>query len=253
MDNLATTHAICGAIEKNDVDTFKQLLGHNDDEIINNAMIFIKLPQHRLDHITHCPFLLCAEYHRYEMLQYLLNIPGIDINQKDTNGHNALMKIVWSKNFDNLTNQLNCAMLFLSNANFNVNSVDIYRNTVFMWALTDNTRYAIVKAMLKRSEIDVNFHGDMGNTAIMFASTSSINVRLMLRNANVHINTTNHRGDTALHVFSRVKSNIHCIRQLLNHPDINVNIVNNRNTTALSETLVFDKFFTHAMLIHGRL
>jgi hypothetical protein len=251
MDNTKTLF-LCYAIENDYFETFVVLIGESDYEISKNAMRFINESNIGDSDVDLSPFLLCAKYGRYEMLQYLLNIPGVDVNQRDVRERNALAHII----FANPNNGTFCAKLFLSNALFNINTLI---KTALMHAVTKESQFEIVKLLLKYEEIEVSVpSGTFVNTALICASRSciTVNMRLLLRHQKVFVNETNWRAQTALLAFVDgydSERDLLSARQLLNQPNINVNYVYERNSSANSMTFDREQFLTHAMLTHGRI
>jgi ankyrin repeat protein len=249
------THSICNAIRMNDYKSFVQHIGDSEDEITHNAMIYITSTG---PYIHLSPYLLCAKYGRYEMLQYLLNIPTINMNQHDASGtrSNALM-IVLCHNVGSASNAINCAKLLLSNLLFNVNAVDGFHRTALMLAADNEKQYRLLKVLLKRNDTDVNVCDAFGSTALDCAVMVQIplNLRLLLRHPKVLLNEINNVGNTPLLLFvsgTCSESDCLCARQLLDHPELHANYMNGRNMTASSVTLLRDKFIAHAMIMHGR-
>ncbi len=256
MPNKKHYHLIFDAIAENDFVTFVQLLGTNYAENAENAMRFIKDVNSVNDT---SPFLLCAKYCRYYMLKYLINIPGININQTDSNGHNALGNIILSQNTTNLKYSLRCAKLLLNNSVFNVNTLNNFNSSVLILAASDPKQYEILKLLLKHRPTSVSLTDSNGNTSLMCASMQlhALNVRLLLRHSNkITINHTNDKGRTALYLctcYDTGEAGLQCARQLLYHADINVNRVKDKTTTAPALTLIRGKYLMNAMLMHGRI
>src|SRR5689334_20826150 len=88
-------YSIDAAIKENNFETFVQLLGATNQEQLRNADVNLRQPGARIT-----PFLHCATYGRYEMLEYMLNIPNMNVNQTDSRGRNALAEILYSHKID---------------------------------------------------------------------------------------------------------------------------------------------------------
>ncbi len=254
---------IFDAIVNDDFATFVQLLGMNDTEIAENAMRFIKnvnpvarKPGPAILHDS-SPYLLCAKYSRPEMLQYILNIPGINVNQQDANGNSGIENVIFSQKIYDRNSAIECAKLLISHHLFNVNAVDKFKSSALMSAARDGKHHEILKLLLKRKVIDVSLRDKYGFTALLRASLlmNSTNVRLLLQNTRVNVNETNNDSQTALILlayFYRNETGLQCARQLLNHDDIHVNFVIDNDITAQLITLQQNKYLLHAILSHGR-
>ncbi len=251
IDNK-TGDKIYNAIVKGDLKTFTKLVDKCGQQIANH---FFK---NVFADIDDSPFLLCATYGRYEMMQLLLHIPIIDVNQHGDYGFNALTNIIVSQQIKSSQNGINCAKLLLSHPLFQINSVDIYHRTSLSWAAGAEQQFEILKLLLKHKETDVNLQDRQGMTPIFFAPRKfrALNIRLLLRHPHVHVNAQNSCGDTLLIHFASYwqdESSLQFSRQLLNHPDINVHYVANTNNSAQSLTLHRQQYLIHAMLVHGRI
>jgi ankyrin repeat protein len=162
------------------------------------------------------------------MMQYLLNIPDVDVNQCDSQGNSALTLICGHESFP--------------------------------FASDEKRQFSIVKLLLKCDDIEVNHRGAGGRTALICAALwlRTRTMRLLLKHPRVLVNLTYgpHSDRTALLQFIYLFGNDNGVlgaRQLLNHPDINVNYVDNSGITVHSLTLNRCKFIMHALLNHGKI
>jgi hypothetical protein len=250
-------NSIRNAIKTNDVSTFVQLLGRSDSERASNAMCFINIPDFgALYKTARSPFLMCARYGRYEMLQFILNTPGIDINQQDAIGQNAVATVILSNKIRNTQNALKCAKLLLSNQSFNINAVDCHNRSAIMWTAADGKQYEMLKLLLKHNEIDIKLRGTSRETALFFAISRNcpIHVRHLLQHSTLVVQDASE--EASLHRFMRSfggECNLQCARQLLNYQNVNINYIDEQNTTAQSLTLDHRRYIAHALLIHGRI
>jgi ankyrin repeat protein len=269
---------IFDAIINDDYATFVHLLGRNEKEIAENAMRFNRNRQPvirvgKLNVYDLSPFLLCAKYGRHKMLEFLLNIPGININQQDSCGHNALaQRIVQTqiaqtnkrKQVIELKNTVICTKLLLSQPLFNVNAIDSLNRSALELAAKDEKQYKIVTLLLKR--INIWTHDKWGFTAIMRAAMhlNATNIRLLLRNAYPHpisymytyVNQTNQDSHTALLLFAYQdpgERGLQCARQLLTRGYVDVHYIGNRDANAMTITVERHKYLTQAMITHGRI
>src|SRR4051812_8672972 len=101
-DVISFAHLMFTAIEENNFDAFVQLLGETEEEKLANAQTILSnrtegeissKPEYLY---INTPFLLCAIYGRYKMMEVMLNIPNINVNEQDENGMNALANYCWS-------------------------------------------------------------------------------------------------------------------------------------------------------------
>ncbi len=263
--NGTTSDPLFDAIVDNNFATFVQLLGGTEiDKTITGfirkevrtGILYIHVPTHI------SPFLLCAKFGRYEMLEFVIqtysrHLTIFNINQQDSNGHNVVANIILSHEIDDRNCKINCIKLLTCNLSFNINTVNKHRESVLMLAVKVERHYEIVKLLLKHKQINVSLHDQFGNTVLMSASRRqhATIIRLLLQNTNVSVNDCNKCGQTALYqcLCDNEEAGLQCVRQLSNYSDIDVNYAKGRNFTAMELTLEHDMFLTHAMLMHGRI
>jgi ankyrin repeat protein len=259
-DNNSFEHRIFQAIEQNNYGTFVELLGNNDDEKRENTMRKVTNPVSQYNEyllelcVDNTPFLICALYCRYEMLEYMLQIPNIDVNQQDREGNNALSSIIISAHTGDVA--IKCVKLLLSHPLFNVNAVTIGDRTVLMLVVQNECHFNMFKMLLKHGNIDINIQSNSGNTALMSAASRNCKtVRFLLHQPNIQINLTNNKGETALYQSAHyIENGIQCQRQLLNRSDVNIHYIVNEATKSLVANGIDNKMYiSHALLIHGRL
>jgi len=92
----------------------------------------------------------------------------------------------------------------------------------------------IAKALLYKTDVDVNYKHDQGFTALMYAAEQGHSkiVELLLRHNDIKVNIKNNNGDTAFILAVR-SGHKEIVKQFLNHPDININVESMNGTTAL--------------------
>jgi ankyrin repeat protein len=164
-------HRMRLAIIENNIETFIQLLGVTNEEQLANAQRKTCDKCTRSDTI----FLLCAINGRCEMLEYLLNIPNIDVNHITANGYNALAQIVRHEPSVNVNNLIKSAKLLILNPSFDVTSVDCSNQNLLMRAVHDARYWQITRMLLKRAEINL-CHKDVGGaTALVLAVEVRVN------------------------------------------------------------------------------
>src|SRR3569832_1251595 len=82
---IIKSRLIRDAIKSNDFTTFVKLIGNSDAEIAKNANAKIGCktcsaePSNNCTHLL-SPFLWCVYHARWEMLEFLANIPGVNLN-----------------------------------------------------------------------------------------------------------------------------------------------------------------------------
>jgi ankyrin repeat protein len=264
MENtISVLHRITSAIEENDIYSFVRLLGETNDEKLQRAQKLLGNCNDAhsqwcdplgIQHTT--PFLLCAQYGRYKMLEYMLNIPNININQLGYYKHDALSLILMSGEIDNLSNATKCAKLLLSRKSFDITVVDSFNRNLLHLAAKLDEGFEILKMLLKRKQIDVNIGDNEQINALLYSvrKRNAVNTRILVREPNIHINHLDGHGQSVLRnfLYSGLEENgLLCCRQLLSHPDINVDYISKWSNTAV--TYIVKDNLTHALLIHGRI
>jgi ankyrin repeat protein len=242
-------------IEQNDFRTFIALLGATDEEKLQNAQRVIETDR------DHTPFLYCASYLRHEMLEYLLNIPNIDVNQKDNMGHSALATILDWQMCENMENCTTCAKLLLSQNTFDITTVDKYNRSLLMLAVQDPKHLQITRMLLERQQIDVNLRDSLNDdTALMHCVRNrfkaGIICELLRDTRKMQINFKDEHFNIhpllSVLIFGNGDDELLTARQFLNHADINFNSISELGTDVIVG-LNNINVFAHALLLHGRI
>ncbi len=250
--------AILEAIQNNDLPTFKTLLGDSNEEIAQSA-------NRPFSHCIHHPglslFLACAKYGRYELLEFLLQIPGININHQDGTGNSALSVLIINKeDMQNYGDTLKCAKLLVSHPLFEFNLANNNNTTALMLAAMDEHHYQMLQLVLKVYNVDVTLRNNDNESAVLIATEwlYATNVRLLLRHPDIDINEIFDDGNTMLKSYVNWRNigeiGLLCGRQLLNRTDIDANnisnIIHSISIWDNTDTLLH-KIYTHALFTHG--
>jgi hypothetical protein len=251
------------AIKENDFNAFVRLLGATDEEKLENSQLLLcnaddgkAISKPKYTKLT--PFLLCAQYGRCEMLEYMCNISNININQQSDNKYNALTLIILSHDIKSVDDATKCAKLLLAQKTFDITIVDDFHRNLLIYAAKSGKHYSILRMLLKRKQINVNL-GDTGHRDALFFATvcqHAISIRLLVREPTIQINRLTEDEQPALYYFTlrgHRDSDLLCCRQFVDHPDVDVSCIIRRSDTAVVYALDRDNYFTHALLTHGRL
>ncbi len=262
-ENEPLGQRIVTTIKENNFKEFVKLLGKSDEEKLENAnhpinSLYVIANGHALPIYDNSPFLLSAMYGRHFMLQYMLSIPNIDVNQRNSDGHNALFHIMTSVKVYNFGDKLKCMKHLLSHSLLDVNAVQNRLNDTALMLAVQCEHYDMLKLLLKHSNIDVNLQNNCSNNALMYGiyGARTVNVRLLLQHPNIDVNMLCDNHSTVL--FASAKNDdecgLLCMRQLLNHRDIDINYwLIDAATTAVLWGRDYGSFLTHALLIHGQI
>ena len=160
-------------------------------------------------------------------IKQLLEVPGIDVNLKDSNGLTPLM-------YASGKNTYTIAELLLTVPGINVNLQNNRGLSALMLSSLKGFSQ-MTKMLLQVPGINVNLQEQDGYTALMIASDKGhINVvKALLESPEINVNLQNKHGYTALHIASFISKNIEIIKLLLTFPGINVNLQDNNEDTVL--------------------
>ncbi len=157
-----------------------------------------------------------------EIVQLLLQIPGINVNAQDEHGMTALILA----------------------ANFNAEAERVYRDC----ESRVNASQEIIKILLDKAEVAINVQDHQGFSALMCAvkNHNSAFVQMLLAKPEIEINAQDQGGFTALMLpflenmivdgkkhATELGGHREIIRMLLNYPNININAQNRERWTAL--------------------
>ena len=119
----------------------------------------------------------------------------------------------------------------LGTPGIDINSRDSYKETVLFRAVAAQ-REDLVRALLNRTDLNVNAANVFGNTALHAANATHI-TRLLLSRSDIDVNPRAEGGVTPLQLASQ-RWPVDAVRALLSHADINPNLGDWRqNRTAL--------------------
>ena len=172
----------------------------------------------------------------YDLIEFLLNLPIIDVNSKNINTYTPLMMAACYSKIDSTEKTVE---MLLQHQNIKLNLFSEERWTALMLAArhTNTTSSEkTVEILLQYKDIDVNFQNDYGWTALMLAAGHSNTdatpntVKMLLQHPEIKINLQNNDGWSALILtcYQNLDPNRLCeqtIEMLLQHPDINPNII----------------------------
>lgn len=138
--------------------------------------------------------LIWASYYGQEaVVQFLLQLPNIDINIQD---HELrFTALMWACN----KGHLQIVKQLLAQANININARNRDKKTAFMFAVLSGQEN-IVKLFLENQDLDINAQEMWGNSALIMASSrgDAAIVKLLLDFPGIKIDTQNNQKETAL-------------------------------------------------------
>jgi ankyrin repeat protein len=164
-----------------------------------------------------------------EMLLQYIEMPGVDINQKDGNGKALLHEVVT----DLTSEDKLLALLRQPNVIIDIQQVD-GTTPLYRAALAGNAN-AFEQLLDKGADIN-NRNNDNGWTSLMCAAAANYIAvaEKILSHANADINLADDNLNTALHIAAR-GGHVQIVELLLKRPDIQINLKNNTGATALAE------------------
>lgn len=162
------------------------------------------------------------------LLQYL-EMPGVDINQKDGNGKALLHEVVADLTSEDKLH----ALLRQPNVVIDIQQVD-GTTPLYRAALAGNVN-AFEQLLDKGADIN-NRNNDNGWTILMCAAAANdiAVAEEILSHANADINLADDNLNTALHIAARY-GHFAVIELMLKRPDIKINLKKNTGATALAE------------------
>lgn len=153
-----------------------------------------------------------------EIVELLLNQPGIDINIKSNDGRTALMEAASDEKRKDIVK------LLLSKPNININAQDSHGQTALMMATSPGNLKIVELLFTNLPQINVNLQNKYGLTALMLAINFNHNeiAKLLLNQSNIDVNLYDNQRNTALALAIK-NENKETTELLLNHPNININ------------------------------
>ena len=109
-----------------------------------------------------CVVQALLRYARYLLLEYLLNIPAIDVNERDDYGETvAIILLRRGDKQKHYTGAEKCMKLLLHHPHFDVNLQNtLTHSTALMYACEYEKYFSIIKMLLRHKDIDVNVVDD---------------------------------------------------------------------------------------------
>ena len=172
------------------------------------------------------PLTTACYNHRIEVANLLLAKEDVDVNlQNNSNGDTPLMIAV-----ERGLVQLVESLLTRDDLNPNITN-NRWGHVLGLSAIIGEVD--IMKLLLGCPNIDINFAGRGGNTALILALDEPDMLKLLLDQAGIEVNRQNDLGHTAL-IKAAYWNNLDAAKVLLRREDVDVNIPSNDGRTALS-------------------
>lgn len=156
---------------------------------------------------------IAAKLEYPEMLELLLQHPGIDIHKKNQDELTPIMSVI-------VTDNVQLLQILLQHANIDLNEGEI---TPLITAVQSGSANA-VQLLLQQKNVDVNKTME-GVSPLLFAiaDESPEIVRLLLQRADININSSNGDGVSPLSLAIAYNDSAEILRHLLQCADIDVN------------------------------
>jgi ankyrin repeat protein len=259
-DDIDFDTLIYNAIKNGDYNKFCELLGSdaNQQQIIATRKIVDhdgSRNKKRKDIIS--LIILTACYGRIEMMDYLLDIDGVDVNDRDCRGCTALINIV--EDVHKSTASKLCFQRLLSHPAIDVNMHENTQSSALLFAAIDEQYLLALTMLLKHKNIDINRECQYGSTALSLASSHNCatNVRQLLKYERTDVNHLNKMKRTPLLIscgfYKGDEKRMLTVRQLLDNTHIDVNQIDCCDKTALQYGERCDCVFTVAIILHNRI
>ena len=167
-----------------------------------------------------------VESENYEIIELLLQHPGIDLNKRAHFGKTVLMEAVERRAYY-------IVELLLQHPGIDLNKQYNDRSTALMLAVRTGL-VGIVGLLLRQPGIDVNIQNNDRSTALMLAVGLGRReiVELLLQQPGIDVNIQNNDRSTAL-MLAVESGNYEIVELLLQQPGIDVNIRDKDGSTAL--------------------
>lgn len=214
-----------GMGENGSVGVQEQLLAHWFDAAIFGDLETIKALISKVDvnvHVTKTynmnnktALALAAYYGYYDIVKFLLNVPGIDVNEKDDYGWTPIALAA-------LYGHEEILKLLLACPKIEINLQDKQGYTALMLA-ADGRHENIVKCLLAAPGIDVNKQDENNRTALILAAKKDFEngVKYLSTAAGIELNNQDEEGTSAL-LYAIINRNERMVKLLLNSPGIDL-------------------------------
>jgi ankyrin repeat protein len=183
--------------------------------------------------------LVAAQHCQLSMVQYLLTVPGVDVNSTTREGMSSLIGTV-SRGWESIVQVL------LSDPRVDVNLATSDGCTPLYWAMRHGS-HSLFDAIIARPDIDLTKRTNKGLTFLHLATDEHMARVLLARHA-IDVNATNSLGETPLHKAAQ-SGNIDVVSLLLEQPEINVNVATAQGNMALHLALFARQFEVAERLI----
>ncbi len=205
------------AVEKGDLTKVKNIVD-DDPEVINKFF-------RSFDAGAGTILCIATYYGHVNIVNYLLTIPGIDINTCTPTPLTISMK---RSNYEIFN-------ILLHHPNININKTDYFGKTALFHSV--GKPIAFMKSLLLRPDIDVNIPSREGDSPLFHALPSYIeHAKLLLADPRLDVNIATFHGKSALmHYAGQCTDHRHALifKLLLEHPRIDINKETPGGETAL--------------------
>lgn len=204
-----------------------------DDNIDQLRALHGKVDINAQDKNGNTALMLAAQGGQESIVQFLLNLQGINVNTQKSAGFNALLiSVYWG--YENIVNLL-CQI-----PSINVNAQDENGYTALIWA-SEYNHGNILKQLLSVPGIDINVQDSHGDTALTIAVAEQHEniAQLLLREPAININLQNKVGFSALSIAAYwgfdnfIKLLLKTPASTFTHAAINVNAKDDEGNTPL--------------------
>lgn len=144
--------------------------------------------------------IVAAYYNRENIVDFLLQAPGIDINAVTDIACDTALNLAAKYGHDNVVKLLlQAPHINTQIPDLNINAQDRNGYTAFMWAASNGHEY-VLKRLIEAPHININAKNRYGDTALILAASNGHEnaVRFLIQVPGIDINAQNQSGDTAL-------------------------------------------------------
>lgn len=198
-------------------------------KVIKNLLkkIDVNVKDTRYGSVGYTALIHAATNGHIDIIKFLLQVPGIDVNAHEQNGDTALMWAAYRRD-------KNIIKMLLQHPEIDINA----QNNRGYTALHEATEYLysldIIQLLLSAPDININAQDNEGNSPLMIATNRNFGnlVKFFLTIPDININLQNILGKTAL-ILAAWFGYENILKLLLQNIKINVNIRDNQNDSAL--------------------